>query len=200
MLRVGLTGGIGSGKTTVAEQFAQRGVPVIDADEIARRLTGKDEPVLGEIGRAFGNDVVRDGVLDRRLLAERVFGNATNRKRLESILHPMIRDEIRRRTAALDSPYCIVVIPLLAETGQADLVDRILVVDADERIRVDRVRKRDRRPETEIRQILSSQVSADVRLSVADDVLQNNGTVRDLERAVEPLHRKYLALAADSEA
>lgn len=195
MLRIGLTGGIASGKSTVAGMFAARGVPVIDADEIAHRLTRPGEPALREIADAFGADLLHDGALDRRRLAERVFHNPSDRRRLEAILHPRIRDVMRTEAGRLAAAYCLLVIPLLVETGQRDLVDRLLVVDVDEQTQIDRIRRRDPRSEDEIRAILAAQAPRARRLAAADDVIANTGDLAALESQVENLHHKYLELA-----
>jgi len=194
MLKVGLTGGIGSGKSLVASKFAQRGIPIIDADAIARELTAKNAPALQDISRQLGSELVNDGELDRRLLADRVFADPVARQWLESLLHPLIRGEIQKRVAALSTPYCIVVIPLLFETGQHDLVDRTLVVDADESLRVDRVRRRDGRSEDVIRKIMSAQANRGTRIAAADDVIVNESDVSSLDGSVESLHRKFLEI------
>lgn len=198
MLRIGLTGGIGSGKSTVAGLFAARGVPVIDADEIARRLTRPGEPAVEEIAATFGADLVRNGVLDRRRLAARVFQDSVDRQQLESILHPRIRAAMQQEVEGLNSPYCLLVIPLLIETGQRALVDRVLVVDVDERTQIDRIRRRDARGDAEIHAILAAQVSRARRLQEADETVTNDGDVAALGPQVEALHRKYLELAETS--
>lgn len=198
MLRVGLTGGIGSGKSTVAGLFAARGVPVIDADEIARRLTRPGEPVVDEIAATLGVDLIRDGTLDRRRLAARVFQNSADRQQLESILHPRIRAAMQEEIKRLTAPYCLLVIPLLIETGQRNLVDRVLVVDVDERTQIDRIRRRDARGDAEIHAILAAQVSRARRLQEADETVTNDGDTAALESQVEALHRKYLELAETS--
>lgn len=198
MLRIGLTGGIGSGKSTVANLFAARGVPVIDADEIARRLTRSGESAVNEIAAAFGADLVHNGVLDRRRLAARVFQNSADRRRLESILHPRIRAAMQEGIKGLVAPYCLLVIPLLIETGQRKLVDRVLVVDVDERTQIDRIRRRDTRGDAEIHAILAAQVSRARRLQEADETVTNDGDTAALESQVEALHRKYLELAETS--
>lgn len=198
MLRVGLTGGIGSGKSTVAGLFAARGVPVIDADEIARRLTQPGEPAVDEIAATLGVDLIRDGTLDRRRLAARVFQNSADRQRLESILHPRIRAAMQEEIKRLTAPYCLLVIPLLIETGQRNLVDRVLVVDVDERTQIDRIRRRDARGDAEIHAILAAQVSRARRLQEADETVTNDGDTAALESQVEALHRKYLELAETS--
>ncbi|MDX1487974.1 MAG: dephospho-CoA kinase [Acidiferrobacterales bacterium] len=199
MLRVGLTGGIGSGKSTAAAIFAGHGVPIIDADEIARRLAAPSEPAFREIVQTFGADVLAaDGKLDRERLRRIVFGDAALRHQLEAILHPRVHDEIERQTRCLDVPYCIIVIPLLIEANQRDLVDRIVVIDADEDLQRQRVTARGQLPEEQIRQIIAAQLSRSERLRHADDVILNNGALADLRASVDRLHERYLAIAKDT--
>jgi dephospho-CoA kinase len=196
MLRVGLTGGIGSGKSTAAAIFAGHGVPIIDADEIARRLVAPSEAAFREIIRTFGNEVVAaDGRLDRERLRKIVFGDPARRHQLEAILHPRVHDEIERQTRCLDAPYCIIVIPLLIEANQHDLVDRIVVIDVDEDLQRQRVAERGQLPEEQIRQIIAAQLSRSERLRHADDVILNNSALADLRARVDRLHERYLAIA-----
>jgi dephospho-CoA kinase len=197
MLRIGLTGGIGSGKSTVAALLTTRGVPVIDTDEIAHRLTEPGQPVCNEIVRVFGQDIL-DATrgLDRNKLRERVFENADERQRLEAILHPRIREVVREKLDVLHAPYCILVVPLLIESGFTDLVDRVMVVDASEAVQIQRTAARSGMTEPEIRKIMAAQVSRAQRLQKADDVIDNNGDRKHLEKEVERLHQWYLSLAA----
>jgi len=196
MLRIGLTGGIGSGKSTVAALFAAHGVPVIDADVIAHRLTLPGTSAATRILQVFGSDIAdHRGGIDRKRLAQRVFGNALERARLENILHPLIRDEMQRMQVGLDAPYCLLVIPLLIEAGQRSLVDRVLLVHVEESAQIARVKARDGRHESEIRAILATQADRAQRLSTADDSIDNTGNLAELKSQVEALHRKYLALA-----
>ena len=196
MLRIGLTGGIGSGKSAVAERFAQRGVPVIDTDVVAREVVAPGQPALDEIVRAFGTDLLdAQGGLDRRRLRERVFADDAARRRLERILHPRIREAVQQRLAALTAPYCILVVPLLVETGFGP-VDRVLVVDVDEARQLERTSRRDQATPQSVRRIMGAQASRQERLARADDVISNNGGLEDLERQVEELHQRYLALAS----
>lgn len=196
MLRVGLTGGIGSGKTTVAGLFTRHGAPVVDTDEIAHRLVGPGQPALTDIVTAFGKEILdARGAIDRTRLRQRVFANPVLRRRLEAILHPRIRAEVVRQTENVRTAYCLVVVPLLIEAGFIDLVDRVLVVDADEDKRVQRAHTRGGMNETEIRQILASQASREERLQQADDVITNNSDLSHLEREVARLHGVYLTLA-----
>jgi len=196
MLRIGLTGGIGSGKSAAALLFSSRGVPVIDTDEIARFLVEPGQPAYDEIIRNFGEGILdRNRRIDRDMLRERVFDNAVERQRLEAILHPRIREVVRTKVAELDSPYCIVVVPLLIESGFADLVDRVLVIDATENLQIQRTMARSGLNEPEIRKIISAQATRAQRLQKADDVIENNTDRKQLEKEVERLHHWYLSLA-----
>jgi len=197
MLRIGLTGGIGSGKSAVASLLMTRGIPIIDTDEIAHRLTEPGQPAFDEIVRNFGQDILdANRRIDRDKLRERVFENAGERQRLEAILHPRIREMVREKLEALHAPYCILVVPLLIESGFIDLVDRVLVVDASEGVQIQRTVARSGLTEPEIRKIIAAQVSRAQRLQKADDVIDNNGDRKHLETEVERLHQWYLSLAA----
>ena len=198
MLRIGLTGGIGSGKTTVADMFANHGVPAIDADEIARALVAPYQPAYDEIIEAFGRDIVDgDGNIDRDKLRRLVFDDTQRRRELETILHPRVRTEIHHQSVELDAPYCIIVIPLLIEADQLDLVERVLVVDLDEEKQVQRVGARIGLSEAEVGKIIAAQIERSERLRHADDVIENNAGMASLEAQVEKLHRRYLALARE---
>lgn len=199
MLVVGLTGGIGSGKSVVAARFAALGTPVIDADMIAREVVVPGQPALGEIIDAFGSEFMdSDGALNRAALRAHVFSQPAARKQLESILHPRIRAEMLHRIEALSSPYCVLVIPLLIETGQSDLVDRILLVDVDPSIQRKRIARRDGLTETEITAVLEAQTDRETRLEAADDVIYNSGDPGDLDQKVSDLHAQYVLLASTS--
>ena len=196
MLRIGLTGGIGSGKSAAALLFSARGAPIIDTDEIARALVEPGQPAYDEIVNSFGETIL-DGNrrINRDKLRERVFDNAMERQRLEAILHPRIREVVRTKIADLESPYCIVVVPLLIESGFDDLVDRVLVVDANENLQIQRTVTRSGLSEPEIRKIMSAQATRAQRLQRADDVIENNADRKQLEKEVERLHHWYLSLA-----
>ncbi len=196
MLRVGLTGGIGSGKSTVAALFARHGAPIIDTDEIAHELLVPGQAANAEIVAAFGQEILdSNGNIDRTQMRHRVFAEAAERKRLEAILHPRIRTETARRLESLHAPYCLVVVPLLIEAGFTDLVDRVLVVDADDTLRIQRTKARSGLGEAEIRRIMASQASRQERLQKADDIITNNSDLAHLEREVARLHGVYSALA-----
>ncbi len=197
MLVITLTGGIGSGKSTVARIFAELGAPVIDADLVAREVVEPGSPALTEIESAFGPEVLDgDGNLRRDRLRERVFGDPAARRRLEAIMHPRIREIMVRRLAGLNAPYAILVIPLLLETGQTDLGDRTLVVDLPESLQIERVKRRDHLEDARIRTILAAQCDRSTRLNAADDVIDNQGDPEGLREQVEKLHQRYLALTA----
>lgn len=199
-LVIALTGGIGSGKSTVAERFAALGVPVIDADLLAREQVLPGTPGLQEIIRAFGPDMLSDsGELDRGRLRQRIFQDPSARKRLESILHPRIRAEMQQRVREVTTPYVVLVIPLLIESNQTDLADRILVVDTPEALQIERVRHRDRQTIEQVRAALRSQCSRAERLAAADDVLVNDDTLEQLHRQTDELHNRYMSLARNSQ-
>ena len=198
-LRIGLTGGIGSGKSTVAEIFASLGVPVIDADLVAREVVEPGTPALAEVAAAFGPGVLGpDGRLDRARLRTRIFADDTARTRLEAILHPRIRARMEALARAADAEYCLLVIPLLVEHAQRNLVDRVLVVDAPEPLQVERVCARDGVTPEAARAIIRTQAPRAVRLAAADDVVRNTGAEARLRREVEALHHRYRRLAQAS--
>lgn len=196
-LVIGLTGGIGSGKTAVANLFAARGIPVVDADEIARQVVMPGEPAYDEIVRVFGADMLTtSGELDRRRMRERIFSDPAGRERLEAIIHPRVYAAIDRRLNALDGDYAIVVVPLLLETGGADRVDRVLVVDAPRELQIARVSRRDGTCAVAVEKILAAQIDRRARLEAADDVIENDASETALADKVAALHEKYLARAA----
>jgi dephospho-CoA kinase len=196
-LRIGLTGGIASGKTTVTDRFAELGVPVIDADLASRAVVEPGTPGLRQVIEQFGPDVLlASGTLNRAALRDRVFKDPMRRKELEAILHPLIRTYMEQQAKEAVFPYLIMAIPLLIESGSPrKRVDRILVVDADEATQMRRLRDRDGSSTDQARAILASQTSREARLAAADDVLLNDGTVTDLRQAVDRQHQHYLRLA-----
>lgn len=197
MLRIGLTGGIGSGKSTVCRLFAELGIPIIDADAIAHGLVAPGQPALVQLTAAFGSDILDPhGALNRAQLRERVFNNETERLRLESILHPLIRQRMHEQLATSHTAYVIIAIPLLLEKHWQDEVDRILVIDADEQLQIDRTTKRDGISSGTVRRIMHTQVSRHERLAAADDIIHNNGGPEVLQAQVLKLHRHYMQLAA----
>jgi dephospho-CoA kinase len=196
-LRIGLTGGIASGKTTAARYFAARGIPVIDADELARLVVEPGQPALEAVVREFGRGVLdADGRLDRRGLRQTVFADPDRRRRLEQILHPAIRGEMARQAAAAAGPYVILAIPLLVESGRATPVDRVLVVDCPAALQRERLLQRDAETPERAEAMLAAQAPREQRLAAADDVIVNDGTLAQLEAAVDRLDRRYRALAA----
>jgi dephospho-CoA kinase len=195
-LRIGLTGGIASGKSTVAARFMELGVPVIDADEAARAVVAPGQPGLAAVIKRFGSGVLAtDGTLNRGALRDLVFADTQSRRDLEAILHPLIRAEMDRRETSAVGPYTVMAIPLLVEGGSLDRVDRILVVDADEAVQVSRDMARDNCSEEQARAIMSAQANRADRNKAADNVVENSGSVSDLRRAVDRLHEGYLKLA-----
>jgi dephospho-CoA kinase len=195
MLKIGLTGGIGCGKTTVAKLFAAKGAPVLDADSISREMVEPGRPALQEIVLHFGPEVLKNGRLDRARLRRLVFAVPGARQWLESLLHPLVYAEMQRRIARLSAPYCLLVVPLLLETGRRDFVDRLLVVDCPTELQRQRVRLRDGSDDTEIDRILSTQVAREDRLAAADDVIENAADQEKLSEQVDRLHQFYLSLS-----
>jgi dephospho-CoA kinase len=199
MLVVALTGGIGCGKSTVSRHLESFGIPVIDADVLAHRLVEPGTPALHEILETFGHHLSDEkGSLDRDALRNFIFNNPQQRKRLEAILHPRIREGMQAWISEQSAPYVVLVIPLLFETGQTDLADRVLVVDCDESKQMQRVAIRDDQSKTQIQQIIDAQVSRNTRLQGADDVLENNGDMETLLNSTRRIHQHYLKLASSS--
>jgi len=195
MLTIGLTGGIASGKSTVADMFAGHGVAIVDTDVIARELVVPGSAALREIHAIFGAAVLRDGgQLDRKRLREIVFSDEKKREQLESVLHPKILDESMRQAAAADGPYRIVVVPLLVESSLRRMMDRVLVVDCDEQVQIERLKRRDVESDQQAKRMLAAQASRSSRLAIADDVIDNGHSLEQTKRQVESLHRKYLSL------
>lgn len=197
MLVVALTGGIGSGKSTVADQLEALGAGIIDTDLLSRELTAEGSPVLDRIAAAFGKEILQsDGSLDRAALRQRIFTNADARRRLEAILHPLIRALMLERLNSMKAPYAVLVIPLLFETGQQTFADRVLVVDVPEPIQIERVKRRNGLTEDEIKRIIDTQVSREARIARADDIIDNSGEPSALASQVQAIHEHYRALAA----
>ena len=194
-LRVGLTGGIASGKSTVADLFADLGVPVIDTDVIAREVVAAGEPALEDIRHEFGDDVFdKNGELDRAAMRQIVFSDDDARRRLEAILHPRIQAAAVEQAGRVGGRYQLVVVPLLTESPIREFVDRILVVDCEESTQIRRLMARDAESEGQARRILVAQASRDERLKVADDVVHNDGDLAATLEQVKTLHHQYLAL------
>lgn len=192
---LGLTGGIGSGKTAVADRFASLGVHVVDADQAARWVVEPGRPALQQIVERFGEEVLlQSGELDRAGLRQKVFADAAERQWLEKLLHPLIRAEVARHLALAESPYAIMVSPLLVESGQYRQVGRVLVVDVPELLQIARTTARDQASEEQVRAILNAQAQREERLKHADDVLVNDRDLSWLAAEVERLHRFYLTL------
>lgn len=195
-LMIALTGGIASGKSAVAEIFASLGAPVLDTDQIARDVVEPGTPTLAKLVSEFGSDILdASGRLDRARMRARVFADPKQRKRLEAITHPAIREELAARAMRAQGPYQIHVIPLLIEGGRADAYDRVLVVDTTEEQQLKRLLARDGSSIEQARQILAAQATREQRLDIADDVIDNTGTLQDLHEYVQTLHRNYVLLA-----
>ena len=197
---VGLTGGIGSGKSTIAELFAELGVPIIDADLVARQVVEKGSPLLAEIVAHFGPEILlEDGALNRAALREKVFNHESEKQWLNQLLHPAIRHEMLRQLASQQAPYCIFMVPLLIENKLTALCQRILVVDVSEQTQMTRASKRDNNQLALIKNIMQSQVSRSERLQHADDVINNDADLSEslpqLKQKVLDLHHLYLQLA-----
>jgi len=195
MLIIGLTGGIGSGKSVASDKFASLGITVVDADVASRTVVEPGMPALKEIESHFGPEIIaRDGQLDRTKLREIIASDAEERKWLESVLHPRIGEQITKEISESSSPYTIFVAPLLLETNSDNMCSRVLVVDVAEEVQIQRTTKRDQMLGEQIEKIVAAQMSRKERLEKADDVLENAGTIRELQDQVEELHHKYLEM------
>ena len=195
MFVVGLTGGIGSGKTAATDFLAQQGITIVDADLASRVVVEPGQPALQHIAH-FGEHVLTaDGALDRRALREIVFADADALKVLEGITHPAIGEELKRQIAASESTYTVLVSPLLLETSQKALVDRILVIDAPAELQVKRAMERDHVPEEQVAAIIKVQMERTKRLDQADDVVENHGSLQVLHEQLASLHQRYLEMA-----
>lgn len=196
MLRIGLTGGIGSGKSTVANLFAELGVPIIDMDVIAREVVMPGKPALQEIKKTFGNEICDEkDMLDRTKLRAIIFDNAKLRAQLENIIHPRIREQVEEKIDQLNGPYCIIVIPLLFETGRKDAVNRVLVVDTSIEEQIQRTIQRDSIDDEYVLKIIATQIDRQTRLDNADDIISNTAGITELKSQIEKLHQKYLEIA-----
>jgi dephospho-CoA kinase len=199
---VALTGGIGSGKSTIADRFAQKGIVIVDADIAAHRLTAPGGAAIAAIREAFGPQfIASDGSLDRARMRAHVFADERERKRLEAILHPLIRSACEAERAAAASPYVMLVIPLLFESRNREdalrrTLQRTLVVACDERVQIERVMRRNGMSEDEVKAIIATQMPAAQRIALADDVIDNSGPAEALDRPIAELHCRYLEAAA----
>jgi len=195
-LVVGLTGGIGSGKTAVSDRFRKLGIDVVDADLASRAVLAPGQPSLSAIAERFGAGLLgEDGSLNRAELRRRVFADADDRRWLEALTRPLIAAWLHRQLADAVSPYAILVNPLLIETGHASVCQRVLVVDAPESMQVQRTMRRDGNDEAQVKAIMKAQASREARLTAADDVIVNDGDIDALDDQVRALHEKYLRLA-----
>ena len=191
---IGLTGGIGSGKTAVSDSFEALGIDVVDADLASRVVVQKGKPCLLKIAQHFGEDILtKEAELDRAKLREIIFKSEEEKNWLESLLHPAIANQIQDELNASKSPYTILVSPLLLETNQKDFCSKVLVVDAPVETQVERTLKRDGVSKEQVQAIINSQISRNDRLNLADEVIVNDGTLEDLEIAVKILHEKFLS-------
>lgn len=198
VLRVGLTGGIGSGKSTVCQLFSHNQVPVIDADKIVHDLLRRDQAGYNAVKAYFGDRVVTgDGELDRSYLRNLVFTDVSMKKVLENLLHPMVFDEIHNQVLQLQTGYCIISIPLLVESGSRHLVDRVLVVEAPEELRIERAASRDNTTCEEIQTIIASQATPEQRQAIADEIITNDGDMESLRQQVDKLHNLYKKTARE---
>ena len=197
MFILGLTGGIGSGKSAVAACFIERGIKVVDADLAARKVVEPGTPALQAIAAHFGNTLLHaDGTLDRAALRNIVFNDQQERLWLEQLLHPAIGEWLTQELTSATSPYAILESPLLLETSQRESVEQILVVDVPKALQIERARARDNNTQAQIEAIIAAQMSREARCAKADDIIDNSGSLSDLSPHVEKLHQKYLTLAA----
>lgn len=196
MLRIGLTGGIGCGKTTVARLFSEQfGIPVLDADDLTRKLTAPGQPALAALVSRYGNTLLlEDGQLDRRRLRDIIFSDAVEKSAVEAILHPLVAREINLWPVEGSPDYCLIMIPLLIESGMQQYVDRVLVVDCQPGQQINRVVERDRCDIQQVEQIINSQLPRQKRLSYADDIIDNSGDLQHIKVQIRNLHNKYRAL------
>jgi dephospho-CoA kinase len=194
---VGLTGGIGSGKTVASDHFASLGVPIVDTDIVAREIVETGQPALNELVLKFGSEILNnDGSLNRATLRTIAFSNDENKKTLDAVTHPAIRQETASQIASIDYPYCLVVVPLLtSDSPFLEFTQRVLIVTADHETKVERVKRRSGLSESEVLRIMRTQLTDEQRVEFADDIVSNNGTIEDAQKQVEALHHKYLELS-----
>ena len=199
-LIIGLTGGIGSGKTSATRLFTAEGVSVIDTDVISHEFTKPQGIAIPSIQKSFGNNfITADGELNRKKMRSLIFSDFDSKKQLEEILHPLIQDEVMRRIEIISSPYIIIVVPLLLETGSySEAVTRILVIDCNEETQITRTVSRGELNEQEVRAIMSTQISRQKRLNQANDVIVNNADISHLKSQVKIQHNKYLSLLVEN--
>ena len=196
MLKIGLTGGIASGKTTICNMFSQLTIPIIDADIIAYELVEPNKDAYIKIVQLFGRDILqKDNALNRKKLRKLIFSDPIAKKQLEAILHPQIRQQLQRQSTQQPAPYCILAIPLLIEANMIDLIDRVLVIDTDESLQINRLCQRDNMSTNEAHTIISSQSGRKEKLAVADDVVINSGSIDALRITINELHKKYSAIS-----
>lgn len=196
-LLIGLTGGIGSGKSTVAELFKKRGANYVDADVVARDVVAPGTDALTAISAKFGSEILQqDGQLNRAKLRQVIFQDTSAKHWLESLLHPAIRQQMLQQLAASQTPYTLLVAPLLLENGLHKLVERVLVIDVTEQTQLARTIQRDSNSAEQVKAIMAAQLSREQRLTLADDIIDNNGSAKDLDAQVDYLHAKYLELSA----
>jgi len=192
---IGLTGGIGSGKSAAANFFHSEGVTVLDADQLAREVIQQNTPGFQSIVDYFGSDIIgEDGSIDRAKLRQEIFDDKEKKKAIESITHPLVRDLMAERIAASTSPYSIIMVPLIFETNSMSAYNRILVIDCDTKLQLERATLRDNNSSEQIQKILDSQCSRTERLSIANDVIPNNDTLENLKTRSLAMHKFYLGL------
>ena len=195
MFTIALTGGIGSGKSEATKIFSSLGVPIVDLDIISHQLTAEKQPLVGEIAKVFGQEYIStSGALDRTKMRQLVFANENARKQLNKILHPAIyREAIKQLQQFSKQPYAILAIPLLEEGSiYAQAIDRVLVIDCEQEKQIERVKQRSHLTEPEIKQIIEAQIPRKSRIKMADDLIENNGSIADLHSKIEKLHQKYI--------
>ncbi|WP_411705682.1 dephospho-CoA kinase [Edaphovirga cremea] len=196
---VALTGGIGSGKSTVADAFEKKGIRVVDADIIARQVVAAGSPALLSIAQRFGQEMIQaDGTLNRGLLRQKIFSDTNEKQWINQLLHPLIHAETQRQIKAATTPYVLWVVPLLVENGLQDRADRVLVVDVDKDTQLSRTIARDGVSRQQAESILAAQVTREQRLACADDIIDNSGDASEIEPRVAALHDRYLQLAASA--